>query len=436
MATLKFYLKKANKQNLFPVLMCYQDRGEKFRFSTKVYATKSNWLKNRLKATSLEDYENNEKLESCEKVIKEIEKESIITGSQLRVSEVEKLFRENILKTEAYKNSNPVSESDMKIESNFFVLYEQFIASSRSIRTKSTIAQYKRGKTILMKFEKAFGREISFECINTSFYEKFQNFLINDLKHLNNTVGGQIKNLKVFLNYVMRHELTDIKFNFHNFKTIKEDIDIVALTETELFNLYTCNSLNAQQSIARDYLCFECFTGLRFSDIGGLRNENIKDDFIVLKTKKTKDTLFIPINGFARRIMDKYSGKYSGRPLPPSFSNPKINQHIKEAAKIAGIEELTMIEKFNGSNRISITEPKYKLISTHTGRRTFITLSYEKGMQTEMIMKITGIRKWDTLKKYLKVSEKSKLLKMNEFWNLDSLANYQNTEKNANSCHI
>ena len=81
-----------------------------------------------------------------------------------------------------------------------------------------------------------------------------------------------------------------------------------------------------------------------------------------------------------------------------------------------------LIEKFSGSKRIEIRKPKCDLISTHTGRKSFITLSYEKGMSTEMIMKITGIKKWETLKKYLKVSEKAKIIKMNECWNKEIIS--------------
>ena len=160
---------------------------------------------------------------------------------------------------------------------------------------------------------------------------------------------------------------------------------------------------------------------MRFSDISRLKNENIKDDFIEIRTKKTKDILFVPLNVFTKEILNKYKGVYSDAPLPPPFSNPIVNKLIKEAAKKAEIDDLTMVEKFSGVNRKVITKPKYAFVSTHTGRRTFITLSHEKGMQIEMIMKITGIKKWETLKKYLKVSEKSKLIKMNEFWNRDSI---------------
>jgi integrase len=217
----------------------------------------------------------------------------------------------------------------------------------------------------------------------------------------------------------MRNELTAMRYNFKDFKTIKEDVDIISMTEDELFRLYECKTLNERQVFARDYVCFECFTGLRFSDIGRLKNENIKDDFIELRTKKTKDILFVPLNVFAKEILAKYCGQYEDRPLPPPYANQTINELIKEAAKEAKIVDLTMVEKFSGSNRTVITKPKHAFISTHTGRRTFITLSHEKGMTVEMIMKITGIKKWDTLKKYLKVSEKTKLMKMNEFWNRD-----------------
>jgi integrase len=147
-----------------------------------------------------------------------------------------------------------------------------------------------------------------------------------------------------------------------------------------------------------------------------LKNENIKGDFIEIRTQKTRDPLFVPLNRFAKEIIEKYRGKYEGRPLPPTISNQKTNNYIKDVAELAGIDEQVIIEKFSGSNRIVINKPKFDLISTHTGRRTFITLSYERGMQAEMIMKITGIKKWETLKKYLKVSEKAKLVKMNEYW--------------------
>lgn len=391
-------------------MLCYQDKGEKFRFFTKLFVGKSGLLFNRIyKPVSLDDMAVNERLKEYEEIIREIEKDALLNRTKYSVKEVETKFRQKIEK------ENPVINDPST--SDFFKLYDEFVEQNRSIKSKSTIYHYQICKKTLLGFEKMIGAPITFERINSQFYQLFQNYLITERKYLNNTVGGHIKNFKVFLNYAIRNEFTDMKFNFKDFKTINEEIEIIALTEQELFRIYQLEDLSNTEKVVRDYLCFECFTGLRFSDIGRLKDENIKDDFIVLKTQKTKDNLYVPINVFAREILNKYKGVYQGRPLPPPFANQVINRYIKDVAKKAKIDDLTMVEKFNGSTRLTISKPKYAFISTHTGRRTFITLSYEKGMQAEMIMKITGIKKWETLRKYLKVSEKSKLIKMQEFWN-------------------
>jgi len=414
MATLTFYLKPVNKKNQYPIMLCYQDRGTKFRFSTKLFAGRQGLQNNRIKAVSLSDYETNERLNEFEEIIRDIEKEAVLNGIWNTVADVEAIFRARVAKNPTLgRIKAPLKEAP----SEFFDYYDQFVEQSKATKSKATIAHYKMCKTNLLAFQQELRKPISFNNINGKFYELFSNYMITKRNFLNNTVGSRIKNLKVFLNYAVRNELTNMKYNFKDFKTINEEVDIITLTENELFKIYKCENLTDNQKIARDYLCFECFTGLRFSDIGKLGNENIKDGFIILKTKKTKDNLYIPINVFSKEILDRYSGKYGGRPLPPPFVNQVVNRLVKEVAEAAKVDDMTMIEKFNGSNRITIVKPKYEFISTHTGRRTFITLSYEKGMQTEMIMKITGIKKWETLKRYLKVSEKSKLIKMNEFWN-------------------
>lgn len=412
MATYQFYLKPANKKNLRPIMFCYQDRGKKFRYFTKLFTSQSSLTANRLKSVSLEDFQINEKLQEIEQVIKDIRRDELTKNVKLSIDEIESRFREAL---------RPIDNTLVQQQSEFFKLYDRFVDENRPVKSRSTIYHYLICKKTLLSFENYINQPISFEIINSQFYQRFSNYLITEKKYLNNTVGGHIKNFKVFLNYAVRHEFTNLKFNFRDFKTINEEIDIIALTEAELFKINQLNDLSATESIARDYLCFECFTGLRFSDIGRLKDENIKDEFIVLKTQKTKDYLYVPINDFAQEILDRYKGKYLGRPLPPPFANQVINRYIKDVAKKAGITDLTMVEKFNGANRLTETKPKYAFISTHTGRRTFITLSYEKGMEVEMIMKITGIKKSETLRKYLKVSEKSKLVKMKEFWNKDKI---------------
>lgn len=59
-------------------------------------------------------------------------------------------------------------------------------------------------------------------------------------------------------------------------------------------------------------------------------------------------------------------------------------------------------------------ESKYQFISTHSARRTFVTLSLEKGMRPETVLEITGHKEYKTLKKYIKITSKVKEIEMNQ----------------------
>jgi hypothetical protein len=61
-------------------------------------------------------------------------------------------------------------------------------------------------------------------------------------------------------------------------------------------------------------------------------------------------------------------------------------------------------------------KPKFELIVTHTGRRTFITLSLERGMAPELIMEITGQKTYREFRKYLKLTEKVVTTAMTNVW--------------------
>lgn len=58
-----------------------------------------------------------------------------------------------------------------------------------------------------------------------------------------------------------------------------------------------------------------------------------------------------------------------------------------------------------GNKKEVIYFEKCDMVSSHTARRTFITLSSEKGIPDHIIMKITGIRDPKTLIKYKKTNQ-------------------------------
>ncbi|MBM2813809.1 MAG: integrase family protein [Ignavibacteria bacterium] len=181
-----------------------------------------------------------------------------------------------------------------------------------------------------------------------------------------------------------------------------------------LYNL----DLSANKALerVRDVFCFGCFTGQRFSDISKLKRDDIRDGQWYLRTAKTKDPLEIPLNAFSEAIINKYLS--NDEPLPV-ISNQKTNEHLKNLCQIARINDKRKITKYRGAEKIEEIFFKYELISTHTARRTFVTLSLEKGMRPETVMAITGHKDYKTFDKYVKISSKVKKVEMNRTWRME-----------------
>jgi integrase len=229
----------------------------------------------------------------------------------------------------------------------------------------------------------------------------------------NNTIYKLIKQIKSFLFWALeRNYLNNI--DFKRVKTKEENTEFIYLTEFELLKILNMDlSENQRLSNVRDVFCLSCFTAARFSDISNLKLSDIKNGTWLLRTQKTKDILEIPLNDYAINILDKYIQSEKSLPV---ISNQKSNEYLKELCKLAEIDEPTRIVKYKGAERIEIVKPKYELVSTHTARRTFITLSLEKGMKPEIVMEITGHKEYKTMKKYIIITSRVKHNEMMNVW--------------------
>ena len=83
---------------------------------------------------------------------------------------------------------------------------------------------------------------------------------------------------------------------------------IIFLTWEELTKLRGFEIPPAKQSLdrVRDVFLFQCFTGLRYSDVYNLRRSDIKEDHIEVTTIKTSDSLVIELNEYSKAILEKY----------------------------------------------------------------------------------------------------------------------------------
>ena len=118
---------------------------------------------------------------------------------------------------------------------------------------------------------------------------------------------------------------------------------------------------------------FCCFTGLRYSDVYNRRKSDVKADHIEITTVKTADSLVIELNNHSKAILEKYKDvHFEGNKVLPVISNQKMNDYLKELGELAEINEPIRETYYKGNQRIDEVTPKYALLGTHAGRRTFI----------------------------------------------------------------
>lgn len=194
--------------------------------------------------------------------------------------------------------------------------------------------------------------------------------------------------------------------------------EIIHLTWDELIHLYNLDIGVGQQALGRvrDVFCFCCFTSLRYSDVEKLRKADVRENSIVVVTKKTMDSLVIDLNNYSRAILDKYADvPFEDDKALPVISNVKMNLHLKVLGKLAGFDEPHRMVYFIGNERNEEVHPKYELLTTHCGRRTFIVNALYLGIPAEVVMKWTGHSDYKAMKPYVKIVDKLKVQEMDKF---------------------
>jgi integrase len=338
----------------------------------------------------------------------DFERNRVEYSSQMIITKLKEKYKK---KTKKEKSSNEV-----------FEFMEKYLKDHEATREAGSLSVYKSVKNHLQNYCKASGKKVTFDNIDYNFFQSFQAYLLKDKKNekgervpgLNNTtVAKQLSTIKTFLNYARTQGIA-VSDKFRDFKIKKESLEVIALTNEEFESLYKMDLKdNKKLSQTRDVFCFACVTGLRYSDLKQLRREHLKHEEIKLTVTKTKRPLTIPLVPISKDILSRYDDQH--KPLPV-ISNKNLNLYIKELCKKAGIIEPIEIIRFNGAKRIATTYPKYDLIGVHNGRKTFASLSLEKGMSAEEVMSIGGWTDYKSFKRYVKVTEKRNKVVMSNAW--------------------
>ena len=153
----------------------------------------------------------------------------------------------------------------------------------------------------------------------------------------------------------------------------------------------------------RDMFVLSCNLFQRHSDMLRIDRSCFDRNIFTIIQQKTGNRAVVNIDLYAvdprttYRILEKYDYK---APYTGGIGN--YNVHLHQLMKDIGFEETIRIEeRQNGILKVQ-NIPKYKLISSHTARRTAITINVLRGHNVHAIKKCSGHIDLKVFDKYVK----------------------------------
>ena len=315
----------------------------------------------------------------------------------------------------------PVSEEPKPkkeaLPCDFFQVFDDFVedCGRQNNWTDSTFEKFAAVKNHLTNFREG----LTFEFFDERGLNDYVGYL-RDVKEMrNSTIGKQLSFLKWFLRWAFKkgvHQNNAYDSYKPKLKSTQKKIIFFTWDELNRFREFKIPSNKQALERVRDVFLFQCFTGLRYSDVFNLRRSDIKGDHIEVTTVKTSDSLIIELNNHSKAILDKYKDvAFEDDKVLPVITNQKMNDYLKELAELVGIDEPVRQTYYRGNERIDEVTPKYALLGTHAGRRTFICNALALGIPPQVVMKWTGHSDYKAMKPYIDIADDIKANAMSKF---------------------
>ncbi|WP_353097990.1 site-specific integrase [Empedobacter brevis] len=365
---------KLNKNGEALIQICCYQNGKRTYFSTGIYIKPNEWNEKR---TLINDYRDD-----YEELNEEIDRQ---------ISELKDSIKIKKQKGETVSLNNLKEIKEVGIYTSFYKFMQDEI--EKGLLKESTKKSQRRTLLVLREFRK----ELEFKDLNVSFLMDYERYL--NLQSLGtNTIYKYFKNIRTYVNLAIVKDLMEINdYPFKKFKLRQVDGNRDFLSPDELKRLEKLKYSDEHKlNKVRDIFLFSCYTGIRFSDIVRLKD----DDFIkvgevywltfdMMKSERkndssTKKILRLPISklfdGKPVKIFEKYKGekKY----LFDDFINSEINKHLK-----------TIESKLKSGKKLSF----------HVARHTCATNLIYHGLPISTVQKILGHDKIETTQVYAKV---------------------------------
>ena len=298
---------------------------------------------------------------------------------------------------------------------------DYYIEIRRNEIKKASIVKFNVIKHKLQRLEVRLSKTIYINEINEDFKQEFYNYCKEE-NYSQNTIQRELNIIKTFCKFA-RSKGIEVDSELDSLKLPKEKIDNIYLSLEEIELIENAEIEQPHLINATEWLIISCFTGQRISDFMRFTKEMIRIEkgksLIEFEQQKTGKLMTIPIHAKVQQILDKNKGEF-----PYRISDQRYNDYIKEVCKIAGIDEEIQgkkqlnISKENETKKIRRVEgvyPKYELVTSHIGRRSFAT-NYYGDIPTSYLIYVTGHSSEVMFLNYIGKSNKDMALELTKYF--------------------
>lgn len=386
---------------------------------TQIIVTKKEWLKywtaKRPKQSNDVDVINDR--DGISKEMKEVKVHILKAFQKADINTIGKDW----LKKVVNEHYNPIQETQKPLDLIGYIDY--YIDFKSKDLTPRAVKRINVTKHKMQRMEEHTGTTILIKNINEQFKKDFQNF--SDIEQYSqNTQQRELVLIKTIC-YHAKHLGLETHYQLNGLKLKRQSVNHIYLNFEEIEKLKNLELPFEHLENARDWLLISCHTGQRVSDFMRFDKSmiRIKDGKFLLefKQQKTGKLMTIPLSKEARQVLSNRKGEF-----PRAISDQKYNDYIKEVCQLAEFNELC-----EGKKRINIEEdetkkgiyrdvvgtyPKWQLVSSHIGRRSFCT-NYYGDVPTSYLIGISGHSSEKMFLNYIKKSEEDKALDAYDYFN-------------------
>ena len=364
------------------VYAIYTHKGKTLKISANVKVMDRYWDLDHVKKSDPHHKVKNEAISARMSLLKTAMLKVELDGLEPTVDLVRKEY------IRSYKKSDQVPEK------TFIDHFYEYLDSKRSTRSKTTVSNINQTIDVLVSFQEDKGVKMSVDTLDKGIFNRLINYYLDDMDYKDSTVDKHLRVIKAFLKWAY----PEFNYGFMKYK-MRRDETIIHLTEEELMKLISAD-LSGTLERVRDLFVFGCLTGMRYSDLKNYNKSWIQEGVIQYTQKKTGGIAMPPLFNEAIRILEKYEYEL------PVMSNPKFNFYLKNLFRDLELNRNISIVTYAGEEKVFTNIPLSDLVTTHTARKTFITLALSKGIAIQDVMKMSGHNDYRGMRPYISISKK------------------------------